>query len=308
MPMSADLDRRPSKKDVDLIPFAFGFDLAAGNDVLDGGDGTDTLIGDRAVIAAPYALDPALSSKQLKDIRKSIDRILDDALELLPNRSGGSDGWSDGSDGGSDWGSDGGVDAFDDWGDNRYDRWIDKRGSYDGSDGGSDGSDGGSDGSDADDDVLRGGDGRDVLFGDDAKIRPVFEKGQTGVTSTYEARTISGLGTDHRYGRDIGKRHGGDDELFGGLGDDFLFGQGGRDLLDGGDGKDRLSGGSDHDTFVKSSGKDKKIGGSDNDDVEIPWLNPWMAQLLNNIDDASSDLNPQSLAWATFGRKYGGSD
>jgi len=88
----------------------------------------------------------------------------------------------------------------------------------------------------AGDDILKGGSGDDVLYG------------QAGSDSLR-----GGGGEDVLHGGTGGdtlKGEGDDDELYGGGGDDTLKGDGGDDVLYGGDGDDVLVGGGGEDTFV----------------------------------------------------------
>lgn len=84
--------------------------------------------------------------------------------------------------------------------------------------------------------LLKGTDGKDVLFGD---------------YNEFDGEPDSGVG--------------GEDTLYGEGGDDYLFGQHGNDLLDGGAGDDKMYGGADDDTLHGGDGNDTLIGGADND-------------------------------------------
>ncbi|MGH1375480.1 MAG: DUF5801 repeats-in-toxin domain-containing protein [Alphaproteobacteria bacterium] len=128
------------------------------------------------------------------------------------------------------------------------------------------------------DDVIEGGDGDDIIFGDAVNT--------DGLADTHGLNTVDGAGwqafdklesgestVDTDWSRDEtvdyvqnnhealseesedddgDGRQGGDDTLFGGAGNDIIYGQEGDDLLYGGAGDDVLSGGSGADTFVQN--------------------------------------------------------
>ncbi|WP_221885451.1 Ig-like domain-containing protein [Vreelandella populi] len=117
------------------------------------------------------------------------------------------------------------------------------------------------------DDVIKGGEGNDILFGDQVKFAGIEGNGLPAM-KTYIADK---LGIDdpnalsaqqiHEYitenheefGR-LGGAAGGNDILIGGEGDDILFGMGGNDTLIGGTGNDIMYGGTGANTFVWESG------------------------------------------------------
>ena len=108
------------------------------------------------------------------------------------------------------------------------------------------------------DDVLRGDDGDDRLFGEAGQ--DVLEGGD-GSDLLYggaDGDSLSGgAGSDTLYGeagRDVLTGGEGVDQLFGGAGNDLLNGGEGGDLLDGGAGADTLIGGEGFDTFVAGDG------------------------------------------------------
>ncbi|MVW75694.1 type I secretion C-terminal target domain-containing protein [Pseudomonas sp. R-22-3w-18] len=102
------------------------------------------------------------------------------------------------------------------------------------------------------DDVLNGGDGNDIIFGDSIYADSTdsgwaaFVAANPGLTNSQLSALIA---ANHAaYGQDGSV--GGNDILNGGAGDDILYGQGGNDRLIGGTGDDLLIGGSGNDTFV----------------------------------------------------------
>ena len=126
------------------------------------------------------------------------------------------------------------------------------------------------------DDVIEGGDGDDLIFGDsintdqlaldmDIDVVPgssweVFTRLEAGEsvispnwsrsdTISYIKANAEELATESETDRGD-KRQGGDDVLSGGAGDDVIFGQEGDDVISGGLGEDTLYGGSGADTFL----------------------------------------------------------
>ncbi|MFM5375091.1 cadherin-like domain-containing protein [Aeromonas veronii] len=138
-------------------------------------------------------------------------------------------------------------------------------------------------------DVLHGGAGNDILFGD-AINTDHLPWGTTG-NPAKPADWVNGKGLDgltqfltlkngyapsslelYEYIKgnakslDVaGDTRGGNDKLHGGLGDDILFGQGGDDELYGDDGKDILYGGTGSDKLDGGAGNDILSGGLGND-------------------------------------------
>ncbi len=126
----------------------------------------------------------------------------------------------------------------------------------------------------AGDDVIKGGEGNDIIFGDavntDALAAAQGIAAEKGTGWDVFAQLESGSGWDRAdtlaYIRSnaeelaaesvVGSnnaRDGGHDELFGGTGDDMIFGQEGDDLISGGEGNDVLFGGTGADIFLFES-------------------------------------------------------
>lgn len=117
-------------------------------------------------------------------------------------------------------------------------------------------------------DVIYGGGGHDILFGDTINTDGLTWEGRTmpigsGMGALREYLRVSNSGeepTDQQIYdfikanpdqfNDPGEQRGGNDTLIGGEGDDILYGQGGDDILIGGAGDDLLYGGAGDDTFV----------------------------------------------------------
>jgi surface adhesion protein len=141
------------------------------------------------------------------------------------------------------------------------------------------------------DDIVHGGNGNDILFGDQIKIGNL--EGFAALQKLVADKVGGGLEASkvtveqvHDY---ITKHHadfaqletvgGGKDELHGGAGNDILYGQGGddklfgdegNDILYGGTGNDYLDGGTGNDILVGGKGNDTLIGG-EGDDIFV-WL------------------------------------
>ncbi|GEM_PF-687144 len=106
----------------------------------------------------------------------------------------------------------------------------------------------------SDDDVVLGGLGADLLFGGDGNDHLESEEG----ADTFHG----GNGNDTIFG---GAEN---DELFGDAGDDELHGEGGDDLVDGGEGDDIVLGDSGADSLIGGAGEDVLDGGDGHDVVE----------------------------------------
>lgn len=114
------------------------------------------------------------------------------------------------------------------------------------------------------DDVLNGGAGDDILYGDAEEMSEDTIGGHDMLNG--------GAGNDQLYGNsgdDI--LHGGADADFvsGDAGNDLAFGDAGDDMLHGGDGDDQLRGGSGNDVLHGGHGSDDLHGGRGNDEFVI---------------------------------------
>ncbi len=166
------------------------------------------------------------------------------------------------------------------------------------------------------DDVLNGGEGDDIIFGDSVYTDTLAAaQGLGGVTDPGDgwsvfARLEAGQGTNAAWSRadtinyirnnavalsqesvnNQGQtRSGGDDRLNGGGGDDLIFGQEGRDFINGGAGNDQLYGGSGNDVFVYNASnngidniRDFSIAQGDRIDLSA---------LLTNFDPLQDSIN-----------------
>ncbi len=140
--------------------------------------------------------------------------------------------------------------------------------------------------------TLEGGDGDDILFGDEV-VRPSFNflrigPGDVHFLVSYEdfipylnADGISKGYYDRLYqtnepnlaGNDILRGGNGNDTLFGWGGNDQLYGDDGNDLLFGGLGDDQLEGGNGNDRLDGGLGSDRLRGGNGNDIYVIDNIN-----------------------------------
>ena len=286
------LDAAPGKKELDLLPWRLGVLVRKGNDHLDGGAGEDWIIGDLGVVIWPSELDVPTKKKDVRDLEKEVDRLAKDLGELVidlgrvkPHSNLNSQHHYHHGHGGSAGGSDGDVDT----------------------------------GSDSD--VIIGGSGNDLIFGDDALVRPEFEQ-NVGVEA------YSGHATDYfRFGsagNSDGGTDGGDDEIHGNEGDDILLGQGGDDVIFGEEGEDLLVGGKGRDDLDGGPDKDKIMPahdrghghGSDGDPDRMRTLsNPWIDAFTKDLAGFRSQILPDQSLWMDFGsdggsdgRRDGGSD
>ncbi|MDI9857571.1 immunoglobulin-like domain-containing protein, partial [Comamonas sp. 17RB] len=145
------------------------------------------------------------------------------------------------------------------------------------------------------DDIVQGGKGDDILFGDQIKVgdlqgfaalqKMVADQLGGGLTAdkvtveqvhnyisqnhaAFAELETTGGGKDELHGgigNDILYGQGGDDKLYGEDGDDILYGGTGNDILDGGAGNDLLVGGAGNDTLSGGTGNDRLLGGQGND-------------------------------------------
>jgi len=297
--------RQPKNKDLKLIPFEFAFDQKVGNDKLygdlappengelgansiqSGGEGDDVIIGDVGQVVLPVGLDVPMKKNDAEELNRGIDSLLEELAAMLRNRPPT------------------GHIAH---------RFFDLSGKEGGSD-------------DAPDDGLfndeiNGDGGKDVLLGDSALIRPIFEKEIPAIDSQTVASPVDGFGTNGNdkirggEGDDIVFGEGGNDMLFGGPGNDTLYGGRGRDTINGGPGNDKIFGGPQHDELDGGAGDEKVNQGNQSkdgdDDPEVDVVlsdkNPSLENLKRDTKDAIDELDPNSLAWAVFNDEDGDDD
>ncbi|USP47896.1 Ig-like domain-containing protein [Alcaligenes faecalis] len=116
-------------------------------------------------------------------------------------------------------------------------------------------------------DSLFGGDGDDILFGDQVRFDGVEGEGLTALQAyiagklnvpveTLTTAKIHQYITEHSKEFNLSHDKDGGDHLSGGKGNDILYGQGGNDILDGGEGNDILFGGAGDDILTGGLGDD----------------------------------------------------
>ncbi|MGE8618864.1 MAG: type I secretion C-terminal target domain-containing protein, partial [Achromobacter spanius] len=133
-------------------------------------------------------------------------------------------------------------------------------------------------------DVINGGAGNDIIFGDTIntdhlawgnvaagshdgqglKALQDFLAYQNGHAAT-SAEVYDYLKANHAQFNIADDPRGGNDTVHGGKGDDIIYGQGGNDTLYGDEGNDILYGGSGNDTLHGGAGNDTLDGGAGND-------------------------------------------
>ncbi len=133
-------------------------------------------------------------------------------------------------------------------------------------------------GSTGNDSGISGGDGQDVLFGDD---------GNDHLGGDNDEDWLFGqAGDDHL----DGDNH--DDLLFGGLGDDQLHGKNDNDILIGGGGSDIFSGDNGNDLFLFTGAQNGDVytvnGGSDNDTLD---LSEFGAGTITQVNSSTIEVN-----------------
>ncbi|WP_226047988.1 cadherin domain-containing protein [Vibrio mimicus] len=151
-------------------------------------------------------------------------------------------------------------------------------------------------------DILDGGAGNDILFGDSVVFSGIVGQGyeaiQNYVANKLGEESVSDFQvhqyiSQHTSEFDISANNHQDDRLTGGLGNDILFGQGGNDYLDGGVGKDTLYGGKGNDTLIGGDDDDILIGGLGNDILtggEGEDLFKWVDRDLDGSKDRITDF------------------
>jgi len=134
------------------------------------------------------------------------------------------------------------------------------------------------------DDVINGGAGNDIIFGDTINtdhlawgtVTAGSHDGQgfkalqdflayTNGHAATNAEIYDYLKANHAQFNVSSDERGGSDTIHGGTGDDVIYGQGGNDLLYGDEGNDILYGGTGNDTLDGGSGNDTLIGGKGDD-------------------------------------------
>jgi len=160
-------------------------------------------------------------------------------------------------------------------------------------------------------DVVHGGDGDDIIFGDalnstnlpwgvagnPAKPADYDQIGLPAVKDFLEAllghppsngELYDYIRANHALFNVENDFDGGDDELHGGAGNDVLYGQEGNDTLYGDEGNDVLYGGAGDDILVGGQGNDTLIGGTGNDTFR--WLDGDAGTVALPAEDVIRDF------------------
>jgi VCBS repeat-containing protein len=177
-------------------------------------------------------------------------------------------------------------------------------------------------------DVIEGGDGNDIIFGDSVNtdklaaaqgltVTPgegwgVFDKLESGAgtnkawtrttTIEYIKNNLSDMGKES-LDSNGNPRTGGDDTIDGGAGNDTIFGQNGNDTITGGAGDDWIDGGSGNDTIRGGTGADfidgdtgnDTIYGDDGDDIIYGWTGNDTIQGGAGNDDIVGETGADTL-------------
>jgi hypothetical protein len=266
-----------------------GYGLSVGNDTISGNDGADVLIGDIGLIEQPMmgishtsATQSAVASGLQDAFFKTIDRLY---FGNINSPTAKAEAWEVQSRlataGTRDWSSNGSVNS---WLLDTADKRQSQRPAFDFII--------------LNSDVISGGLGNDLVFGDIAAIMPIVEAtgqvgmiekmrvlpvAETGATLTSTLRYVYNFGihgylhgtaasdvtrvslfkidADTMYGDD------GDDILYGLLGDDFIVSGAGNDQLSGGAGYDTVNGGTGTNIHGFDRLRDKAVAGGGQDIV-----------------------------------------
>ncbi|NQV45079.1 MAG: hypothetical protein HQ501_09265, partial [Rhodospirillales bacterium] len=276
------------------------FEISQGNDVIQGGDGNDLIVGDFAVIASPVIAETPDGKHDVKHIERAISDAFNHVaahLFLDYSKHGHSHGHNEGHGHNEAWGIGFGTHNDKHSHNGHHGGHKDGHGKY----GHDDHHDHDHDhGLVLNNDIIDGGAGNDLLFGDVAVIEPVITA-DTGIgpITTYRALPADHSSHFHHashseyghmfgslqgvYGGHKGHGHGGhghhdhdhhdkkshDGHNYGdghAIGDDVITGGAGNDILFGQYGDDLLDGGIGDDQISGGAGHDTLLGG-DGDDI-----------------------------------------
>ncbi|NYT65952.1 type I secretion C-terminal target domain-containing protein, partial [Alcaligenaceae bacterium] len=159
----------------------------------------------------------------------------------------------------------------------------------------------------ASDDVVDGGVGDDIIFGDGITLPGTVPGGLEGLreyvadqldrpVASVTTKEMHDYITDNAGDFNISNEYDGNDTLIGGAGDDILFGQGGDDTLDGGIGDDVLFGGAGNDTMTGGAGDDTFIWTRGDQGVDGVIAVDHITDFGDGVDTLDiSDLLPENL-------------
>ena len=155
-------------------------------------------------------------------------------------------------------------------------------------------------------DTISGGAADDVLFGDNAEVKPVIVAETPTEQLRYAASAIdTRQGSDDLIsggsGNDIVFAQSGEDVVYGNDGNDTLYGDRGRDELFGDAGVDEIRGGSHRDVINDDEEDSRALqgGGNGNDEIDVAVEPPW-GDIVASLYFGGETLDPHSDLWATF--------
>ncbi|MEM7311790.1 MAG: hypothetical protein AAF497_01435 [Planctomycetota bacterium] len=143
-------------------------------------------------------------------------------------------------------------------------------------------------------DTIHGGDGDDVLMGDNGDIAPYVWQDRPFDPDTHEVRSRPRLGRVY-----VDTHMGGDDTIDGGDGDDVLDGRVGFDTLIGGTGADTMMGGGHRDE-IDADEADVWVrqGGTIRRHVLVNFTNNWLNHINEQTATQWSQMDPYTSLWA----------
>ncbi|EKP0279205.1 VWA domain-containing protein [Aeromonas bestiarum] len=159
-------------------------------------------------------------------------------------------------------------------------------------------------------DVVEGGEGNDILFGDALNTDALAAQLSLNLPAGSGWLVFETLETDHGWTREQtvdyirihltelsveSERSGGNDTLLGESGNDIIFGQEGSDILDGGEGDDYLNGGSGNDTLTGGLGDDILIGGLGSDTMTGGAGSDTFKWIAGNADGSTDNITDFTL-------------
>ena len=283
-----DWSHEPSHSGIDKIPYSYGFDVIAGNDAIDGGDGDDLIIGDFGALVLPVVQTSPTTKKEVGELQrdvkyliKDIEKVLDERYHLHREAA-------------------------------KHEHFFHRFGSHSHSH-----DDRYRDHSDIvleiGNDVIQAGDGDDVVLGDNGLAGAVFAADTVGgpmdvdthdwhLKHLIDEKASESLHRydSHGWGDEFDEEIFGNDLIAGGAGDDLLYGQIGDDEMTGDAGDDYLRGGKGKNEVDGGAGKGKAEKGGSNlpqhdeqdeiDTMLLSTLNPVLSGAL--LDLSATDSRP----------------
>ncbi|MFK7820899.1 MAG: calcium-binding protein, partial [Planctomycetaceae bacterium] len=261
----------PKRRDQKLVPFKFEYTVSMSNDELNGDDGVDVIIGDRAETVMPILLESPERNSDASQLVASLNATtnrgrLRSQIEIREPVSHV---------------------------EHRYFTGRIHKSTTEPAES-------------VRQDTIDGGAHGDTLIGDNAEVKPIFIRDVTRDQVTYAVTPIE----IREGGDDIIHGGLGNDVVFGQMGDDFIRGNEGKDTLWGGRGEDEIHGDAGADEIrgggnrdkLRKDAQDTKVlagGGNGINDVDIAVHNPW-GSLVDNIFSAADSIDPNTNLWETF--------